>query len=241
MRAASRSAACATAVFVVATATALAAQDRQPLTLGDAVSEALAKNERLLNQHDVTEQADLGMRLARDAFRLKVVPNVQGSFGETDINSQTYRVDVSQRFTTGTELRAAVGTATAQIPAAPGAVGDDIHFYNADSTFTLTQPLLRGFGSRVARRPLDAAEMRRADATRQQVVSEQQVAVDVASAFYRIVAQQSLVRVAQQSLERSRRLRDASEAKLGAGLVSQLDVLREQQLDAQVELQLFDA
>ena len=83
--------------------------------------------------------------------------------------------------------------------------------------------------------------MRRADATRQQVVSEQQVAVDVASAFYRIVAQQSLVRVAQQSLERSRRLRDASEAKLGAGLVSQLDVLRAQQLVAQAELQLFDA
>src|SRR2546427_791572 len=84
---------------------------------------------------------------------------------------------------------------------------------DADSTFTLTQPLLRGFGSRVARRPLDAAEMRRADAGRQQIVSEQQVAVDVASAFYRVLAQQSLVRVAQQSLERSRRLRDASEAK----------------------------
>jgi len=241
MRASSHAAAYMAAVFFAASATALAAQDRPALTLGDAMSEALAKNERLLNQHDVGEQADLGMRLARDAYRLKVVPNVQGSFGETDINSQTYRVDVSQRFTTGTELRASIGTATAQIPAVPGSIGDDIHFYNADSTFTLTQPLLRGFGSRVARRPLDAAEMRRADAGRQQIVSEQQVAVDVAAAFYRVLAQQSLVRVAQQSLDRSRRLRDASEAKLGAGLVSQLDVLRAQQLVAQAELQLFDA
>src|SRR2546430_3269654 len=132
-----RSRACAAIAWAIAVAPTLAGQEKS-LTLADAVSEALAKNERLLNQHDVTEQADLGMRLARDAFRVKVVPNVQGSFGETDINSQTYRVDVSQRFTTGTELRAAIGTATAQIPAAPGAIGDDIHFYNADSTFTLT-------------------------------------------------------------------------------------------------------
>ena len=49
---------------------------------------------------------------------------------------------MSQRFTTGTELRAAIGTATAQIPAVPGAIGDDIHFYNADSTFTLTKRLV---------------------------------------------------------------------------------------------------
>jgi outer membrane protein TolC len=36
-------------------------------------------------------------------------------------------------------------------------------------------------------------------------------------------------------------LRDASEAKLDAGLVSQLDVLRSQQLVSQSEMQLFDA
>jgi outer membrane protein TolC len=47
--------------------------------------------------------------------------------------------------------------------------------------------------------------------------------------------------VARQSVDRARRLRDASEAKLDAGLVSQLDVLRAQQLVAQSEIQLFDA
>ena len=39
----------------------------------------------------------------------------------------------------------------------------------------------------------------------------------------------------------ARRLRDASEAKLDAGLVSQLDVLRSQQLVSQAEMQFFDA
>lgn len=106
---------------------------------------------------------------------------------------------------------------------------------------TLSQPLLRGFGRTVSRRSLTAAELRREEATRLQSMSEQQVAVDVAAAYYRVVSQQALVEVARQSLLRSRRLRDASEAKLDAGLVSQLDVLRSQQLVSQAEMQLFDS
>ena len=138
-------------------------------------------------------------------------------------------------------MRIGVGTATSQIPAVVGQVGDDIHFYDADTTLAFTQPLLRGFGPAVARRPLAAAELRRSDADRQQLVAEQQVALEVASVYYRAAAQQSLIDVAQKSLDRSRKLREASEAKLGAGLVSQLDVLRAQQLVAQAEIQLFDA
>jgi outer membrane protein TolC len=88
---------------------------------------------------------------------------------------------------------------------------------------------------------LTAAEMRRDEAGRQQTLSEQQVAVDVAAAYYRVVSQQAFVEVARQSLLRARRLRDASEAKLDAGLVSQLDVLRSQQLVSQSEMQFFDA
>src|SRR5258706_272526 len=83
------------------------------------------------------------------------------------------------------------------------------------------QALLRGLGPSTARRSLTGAELRRADADRQQTVAEQQLAVEVASAYYRVVAQQAFVEVARQSLERARSLRDASEAKLDAGLVSQ--------------------
>jgi outer membrane protein len=240
MSAPQRHAACLCFALIAAVGCPAFAQ-RTVLTLRAAVSEALEKNERLVNQKDAGTQADLGLRLARSAFRPKVVPNVLGSFGQTDINSQTYRVDVSQRLTTGTEFRVGIGTATSQIPAGPASGDVDIHFYNADTTLTLTQPLLRGFGPSVARRPLDAAELRRHDADRQQVLVEQQVAVDVASAYYRVVAQHMLVTVAEKSLDRAKRLRDASEAKLGTGLVSQLDVLRAQQLVAQAEIQLFDS
>jgi outer membrane protein len=225
----------------ISTTASLSAQS-PILTLEQAVNEALAKNDRTLTQHDVSEQSALGVRLARNTFQPKVVPNVLGSFGTTDINSQTYRVDVSQKFTTGTEVRFGIGTSTSQIPGFPVVLErDDIHFYNADTTLTLSQPLLRGFGSAVTRRSLTSAELRRDAATRQQTLTEQEVALEVASAYYRVVAQEAIVDVARKSLDRARRLRDASEAKLDAGLVSQLDVLRSQQLVSQAEIQLFDA
>jgi len=217
------------------------AQPPATLTLEQAVGEALARNERLVNQTDSITQADLGLRLARNTFRPKVTPNIFGSFGRTDVSSQTYRIDVSQKLVTGTELRLAAGTVSAQIPGQPGTSEGDLLFYNADTTLTLTQPLLRGFGRTVARRSLTSAELRREDADRQQSMAEQQVAVEVAAAYYRVVSQQAFVDVARQSLERARRLRDASEAKLDAGLVSQLDVLRSQQLVAQAEIQFFDS
>src|SRR5437667_4041881 len=191
----------------------VAAQSTPMLTLETAVQEALARNDQILNQHDATEQATLGVRLARNTFQPKVTPNVLGSFGQTNVNSQNYRVDVSQKFVTGTEIRFGTGTSTSQIPSIAGEPFSDLRFYNADTTFALSQPLLRGLGPGVARRALSSAEARRADADRQQALAEQQVALEVASAYYRIVAQQTLVSVAKQSLARVRRLRQASEAR----------------------------
>jgi outer membrane protein TolC len=217
------------------------AQSPPALSLSQAVGEALVKNERVVNQSDAIAQADLGLRLARNTFRPKVTPNIFGSLGRDDISSQTYRVDVSQKLVTGTELRLSTGTASQIIPGDLGDPSSDVLFYNADTTLTVSQPLLRGFGRGVTRRGLTAAELRREDAARLQSLSEQQVAVDVAAAYYRVVSQQVFVDVARQSLLRARRLRDASEAKLDAGLVSQLDVLRSQQLVSQAEMQLFDS
>jgi outer membrane protein TolC len=217
----------------------LGAQSRPVLSLAQAVEEALVRNDRLLNQRDAITQSDLGLRLARNEFRPKVTPNMLGSFGQTDISSQTYRVDLSQRLTTGTELRLSTGTTSAEIPGLAGE--EDVLYYNADTTLTVSQPLLRGFGRSVARRSLTSAETRRAEADRAVALAEQQVALDVVTAYYRVVSQETFVAVARQSLDRARKLRDASEAKLDAGIVSQLDVLRAQQLVSQAETQLFDA
>ena len=138
------------------------------------------------------------MRLARNDFRPKVTPNILGSFGRSDVSNQTYGIYVTQRLPTGTELRATVGTATER-----NQLGN---FYNTDTTFTVSQPLLRGFGRGVARRHLTSAEVRRTTASEQESFGRQQVAVEVARAYYQIVTQQGLAEVAQKSLDRSRRL-----------------------------------
>ena len=235
------SAAIGIVVALTLAGTTLRGQSDAVVTLAQAINEALIKNDRILNQRDAIEQSALGLRLARNEFQPKVTPNILGSFGQTDVNSQNYRVDVSQKLVTGTEFRVGAGTSTSQIPGTVAAGTSDIRFYNADTTFTLTQPILRGAGTAITRRSLTSAEIRRADANRQEALAEQQVAVEVAAAYYRVVAQQSFVEVARQSLERARSLRDASEAKLDVGLVSQLDVLRAQQLVSQSEIQWFDA
>jgi outer membrane protein TolC len=224
--------------LVVVIGSSLHAQSLMPLSLRRAVDEALVHHPRILNQRDAISEAELGLRLARSAFHPKIVPNIQGSFGQTNVASQTYRVDVAQRLTSGTEVRLGAGTATSQIP---GFSNNDIHFYSADTTLSVSQPLMRGFGRAMTLRSLTSAELRMADARRQEQLNEQQIALEVAAAYYRVVAQESFLGVAQQSLTRSRTLREASEAKLEAGLVSQLDVLRAQQLVLQAEMQLFDA
>src|SRR6188508_43193 len=104
------------------------------LSLAAAVNEALVKNERVVNQSDAIAQADLGLRLARNTFRPKVTPNIFGSLGRDDISSQTYRVDVSQKLVTGTELRASVGTVSQIIPGQTPESSADVLFYNADTT-----------------------------------------------------------------------------------------------------------
>ena len=193
----------------------------------------------MLDQADAAAQADLDVRLARSPFRPKIVPNVFGSFGQTDVASQHYRLDLSQRLTTGTEMRVSVGTATSQIPGVNGR--GDVRFYNADTTLLVTQPLLRGFGTAVSRRALSSAELRQEAIGRQRDTLRGQVALETASSYYQLVAQNAFVAVARAGVDRARALHEAADAKLAAGLVSQLDVLRARQLRADAESQLADA
>ena len=114
------------------------------------------------------------------------------------------------------------------------------NFFNSDTTFMVSQSLLRGFGTGVGRRNIDAAETRLDRARRARQLTDQRVGLDVASAYYRIIVQRELFAVAAAAVDRAGDLLEASEAKLSAGLVSRLDVLRAQQLLAQAEGQQFD-
>ena len=209
------------------------AQESVPLlTLAEAVGLALANNERVIGSRESVAQARLGRNLAASAFGTQVTPNVLGSFGQSDVRNQTYGVGASRRFTTGTEVRMDMGAATFR-----NQIGN---FYAADTTLLVSQPLLRGFGPAVGRRPLERADHRIAIAERQHGLTEQQLAIEVAGVYYRLIAQRELAAAARRALENAERLLAASEAKLRANLVSQLDVFRARQLVAEAGGQLFD-
>jgi len=203
------------------------------LSLRDAVARALDYNARLLDSRDGVEQATLSLNLARSEFRPQITPNMFGSFGGNDLSNQRYSLDFSQRFTTGTALRATVGSVSSQ-----NQLGN---FYTGDTTVQISQPLLRGFGRSLTRRGLTSAESQLQTARRQRALAERQVVIDVASAYYAIVAQEELAAVAEQTVARSRELLAASEARLAVGRVSRLDVFRAQQLVAQSGARLLDA
>ena len=209
------------------------AQEAAPLlTLREAVMVALAGNERMLGSREAVEQARLGRTLAESAFRTRITPNVLGSFGQSDVRNQNYGVGASKRFATGTEFRMDVGASTFR-----NQIGS---FYAADTTLLVSQSLLRGFGPGVGRRQIERAGHQVASAERQHVLAEQQLAIDVAGTYYRLIAQRELARAARAAVGNARQLLAASEAKLQANLVSQLDVFRARQLVAEAESQLFD-
>ena len=209
------------------------AQEGVPLlTLHEAVLVALANNDRMLTSRESIEQAQLGRTVAESAFGTRITPNLLGSFGQSDVRNQTYGVGASKRFTTGTEVRMDVGASTFR-----NQIGN---FYAADTTLLVRQSLLRGFGPTVGRRQIDRSEYQIAGAERQHTIAEQQLALEMAGAYYRLIAQRELAAAARTALESAGQLLAASEAKLRANLVSQLDVFRARQLLAEAEGRVFD-
>lgn len=220
------------AALTVAVSAAVAQEVPPVLTLADAVALALQNNTRIQEAAAGVEEARLAQSAAGAAFRPQFVPHVLGALGADSLSNQSYGLNVLQRFRSGTELHASTSTASAR-----NQLGT---FYYSETTVAVTQPLFNG-GTNMFSANERAAQRASQAALESRESVERQVAVDVAAAYYAIVAQQRVVIVAEHSLRRARHLLAASEAKLGIGKVSQLDVLRARQLARQAEGQLLDA
>lgn len=106
---------------------------------------------------------------------------------------------------------------------------------SADTSFTWTQPLLRGAGPNASLYELRNARRGRVGQERNLTLARERYLVDVARAFYQTQAQRELLTVARQSAERNAALRKASEARLEVGLSNKLDVYRAQLAESQAE------
>ena len=203
------------------------------LTLAEAVGQALTGNPRVLAARDAVDAAALEVRVAHAAFEPQIEPNAFGWFGQSNLSNQSLGLRVSQRLTTGTVISGSAEAVTQRNQLGTYAI--------ADTTFMVSQPLLRGFGRAQVRKPLTSAEAQVEDLHRLRLLTEQEIALEVAAAYYGIGAGESIVEVARGSLQRSRELEAAAVAKLRAGVVSQLDVLRARQLVTQAEMEVLAA
>lgn len=114
-------------------------------------------------------------------------------------------------------------------------------YYSTDTVLRFTQPLLRGRGSGPTRRELEDAESELRSAEAKGAETRRDVALQVATAYLQVVTATRVAAVAEKTLERASTLREAAQAKLTAGIVSRLDVLRAQQLVAQAEAEQLNA
>src|SRR4029450_10345070 len=144
------------------------------LTLPQAVGEALSGNFRLLSGLESVEAAKLRYGAARAQFYPQLVPRyVHGD------DEQSLTVDASQRLPyTGGSV-----TATGVFRSRPEDVSPAPK--SADLNLTLTQPLLRGLGPNASLYDLRNSRRAQTGQERALELARQQVAVDVARAFYR--------------------------------------------------------
>ncbi len=194
------------------------------MSLRQALDLALEGNFSLRASTDSVESARIGESVARAQFYPKLIPSIRGTSDD-----RRFSLDASQKLPwTGGSLSAAASyrTTTRQ---------DQLFPSTSDLRFTLSQPLLRGFGPTAAR--FDLVNSRRSLQSRRRShdLARQRVAIDVTAAFLQVTKQRQLLTVAHQSRERSLRLKVASEARLKVGLASKLDVLRAELQASQAE------
>jgi outer membrane protein TolC len=185
------------------------------MSLAAAVRMALAQGFQLLDSADAVSASRWREKAAFADFYPSLTPLYQRGEGRS-----VFGIDFSQKlpFTGGSV------TATGRYLTEPEA---DAPFpRSTDLRLVLTQPLLRGVGPNTTFFELTNARRALQGQQRSHELARQRTAVEVAAAFYAVIAQRQLLEVARQSLERTERLLKSSEARLEVGLASKLDVFR---------------
>lgn len=196
------------------------------LTLEEAVKLALVNNLNIQSTFDGVQGAQISEELAESRFNFKVTPSYGRGLGDQSLVDQRFGVEVSKLLPFGATV-----SGTYRTDVTSNELGN---LNNSNLAIGVTQPLLRGFGTRTTEFELENAQRGRESAERNLELARQRLAVDVTASYFNIVRQQGLVDVAEKSAERTKELLRASEARLEVGLASKLDVFR-------AELQLSQA
>jgi outer membrane protein TolC len=218
-------------LVVLAIAQSVAAfADQSPLTLRQAIGEALRASPALREPGDGRTVAEIRQRQAAAGFGFKLTPTFQTGTDPAGLNARSMGVSLAKRLPTGTVF---------QVNATSFEFGTSAdHIRDSGYTVGISQPLLRGWRS-VASAGLNQAKREAVTAERRYADASQALIISVADAYYSVVRAQRLVHAASRALERAHQLRISSEARSKVGLSTELDVLRADLLTAQSEAATF--
>jgi outer membrane protein TolC len=200
-----------------------------PLTLRQALAEALAASPSLQAPDDLRTLAQIHERQAKARLGLKVTPQFQSGSNPGGFNQRTVGIDVSKRLAVGTSVRFSadsyqLGTGTSTRD-----------FRDAGYTIGISQPLFRGWSS-VGSADIKQARRSTISAERSYVEARQDLVVEVARSYFSVLQAQRQVEAATRALDRANRLRTSSAARAQVGLATELDVLRADVLASQSEI-----
>jgi outer membrane protein TolC len=201
-----------------------------PLSLGEALSDALRDNPRIRDACDALSGARYGRDIANADFAVQLTPQATSGLGTDTETSQSSVVSLNKKFSYGTIVELAAGTTSSQ---------NDFH--RSFSGVTVSQGLFQSFGKQANTGALADAEHRIGGAERQLRLVEEQVVVDVVDGFYRVVGLESLVKILDGALERARRHSRAAEARLARAVATRMDIFRTQAQTAGAEGALLEA
>ena len=216
-------------VAIVLLSAASAAAQSTPLTLRQAIAEALAASPALRAPDDGRTLAEIRQRQAAARFGLKLTPAFQTASAPNGLNTRSMGLAVTKQLPTGTAV---------QLNANRYQIGEGAgQFQDSGYTVGVSQPLLRGWTA-VASADREHARRGNVSAARAYLDARQQLVVSVADAYFNVLRARRLLEAADRSLARARRLRTTSEARSKVGLATELDVLRADLLASQSEVAL---
>jgi len=213
-------------------------KDLTKLSLSDAISIATKYNRDYAGERDNNTQTALSYIQTRHRYD----PHLSGVLGVLGSNTPSARaltatgsfgVDVETELSTHLNLTLNTsGNATLR----PGSDS-----YSSSALFTLTQPLLKGFGKTVAREPLTQAERNMTYRLRSFELFREDFTIEVIRQFYNLLREVQVVENNKQRFAQSDFQYRRAQALFKIGRQSELDVLSAEQERLQAENDFRDA
>jgi len=205
----------------------------QPLTLQACIDRALEKNFGLAIQRFDAANALNTLTIARADYDPALTLTSARSASQADTadtslvgtrnDNFSTRLGISQKIPTGATLNLSQNMTRRSNNNSFSLLNPA---YTADLSLSISQPLLRGAGSRVALAPIRRAEIGTQISALNTTSRILQVVRDTEAAYYSLVYSRESLKVRRQSLDLAQRLHEENTTRRGTGVATDLDVLQ---------------